>query len=187
MPCAPTEATMHRQLPDYLRPGLKVVFVGFNPGDRSSRVGHYYAGRGNQFWNFLYESGLVPEKLTPEDDHRALEFGLGLTDVVKRWSKSSNDLRAADFRKGRPELAAKLRLVAPRAIAFNGKVAYEKFSGRPARLGWQRKLLEGARVFVLPSTSGRNGSLTRAAKFAYFRQLGSWVEQCSAASDPLSG
>jgi TDG/mug DNA glycosylase family protein len=54
---------MHAELPDYLRPGLKLVFVGFNPGERSARIGHYYAGRGNQFWNFLYESGLVPEML----------------------------------------------------------------------------------------------------------------------------
>ncbi len=152
-----------------------MVFVGFNPGDRSARIGHYYAGRGNQFWNFLYESGLAPEKLRPEDDHRVLEFGLGLTDVVKRWSKSSNDLRAADFRKGNPELAAKLHRVAPRAIAFNGKVAYEKFSGRPARLGLQAERFEGAPVFVLPSTSGRNASLTRAGKLTYFRQLARWL------------
>ena len=87
-------------LPDYLRPGLRVVFVGFNPGDRSSRIGHYYAGRGNQFWNFLFESGLVGERLRPEDDHRVLEFSLGLTDVVKRWSRSAGELRTSDYREG---------------------------------------------------------------------------------------
>ena len=56
----------NRELPDYLKRGLDVVFVGFNPGERSAHIGHYYAGRGNQFWNFLYESGLVPERLRPE-------------------------------------------------------------------------------------------------------------------------
>jgi len=66
---------MPQQLPDYLRPGLDVVFVGFNPGERSARVGHYYAGRGNQFWNFLFESGLVKERLEYKDDRRTLEFG----------------------------------------------------------------------------------------------------------------
>jgi TDG/mug DNA glycosylase family protein len=168
---------MHRQLPDYLRAGLKVVFVGFNPGERSARIGHYYAGRGNQFWNFLYESGLVPVRLRPEDDRRVLEFGLGMTDVVKRWSKSSSELRAADYRRGVPLLTAKLRRYAPRVVAFNGKVAFENFHGRPARLGWQRARLEGARVFVLPSTSGRNGSLTCAAKLGHFRRLAKWVNQ----------
>ncbi len=168
---------MHRQLPDHLRTGLKVVFVGFNPGERSARIGHYYAGRGNQFWNFLYEAGLVQEKLQPEDDHRVLEFGLGLTDVVKRWSRSSGSLRLIDYKKGAPRLVAKLRAMQPRAVAFNGKGAYEKVIGNPAQLGLQRDKLEGAWVFVLPSTSGRNGSLTRAAKLAYFRRLAQWVKE----------
>jgi TDG/mug DNA glycosylase family protein len=168
---------MRRELPDYLRPGLRLVFVGFNPGERSSRIGHYYAGRGNQFWNFLYESGLVPQRLGPEDDARLLEFGLGLTDVVKRWSRSSSELRAADYRRGVPVLAQKLRASAPRVVAFNGKLAYERFSGRRARLGWQRTRIAGARVFVLPSTSGRNGSRTRTAKLAYFQRLARWLQR----------
>ena len=168
---------MHRRLPDYLQPGLKVVFVGFNPGERSARIGHYYAGRGNQFWNLLYESGLVRQRLRPEDDHRILEFGLGLTDVVKRWSRSSSSLRAIDYKKDIPRLLAKLRQVQPRAVAFNGKLAYEKVAASPVQLGLQREKLEGALVFVLPSTSGRNGRLTRAAKLRYFRRLAQWVRK----------
>jgi double-stranded uracil-DNA glycosylase len=159
------------ELPDYLRPGLDLVFVGFNPGDRSSRIGHYYAGRGNQFWNFLFASGLVAEKLEPEEDHRILDFGIGLTDVVKRWSPSSSSLRRVDYQQGVPRLIAKLRDARPRLVAFNGKQAYEQVVGRAVRLGLQTETLEGARVFVLPSTSGRNGSLTRRAKLAYFRRL----------------
>jgi len=167
---------MHRELPDCLRLGLDVVFIGFNPGDRSSRVGHYYAGRGNQFWSLLFESGLIPEKLRPEEDRRVFEFGVGMTDVVKRWSRSSSDLHAADYRDGVPLLTAKLKRFRPRAAAFNGKAAYERFSGHPARLGFQRETLGGVRIFVLPSTSGRNGSLTRARKLAYFKRLARWVK-----------
>jgi TDG/mug DNA glycosylase family protein len=168
---------MHRHLPDYLRPELDVVFVGFNPGERSARIGHYYAGRGNQFWNFLSESGLTLQRLRPEEDHRVLEFGVGLTDVVKRWSKSSSALQARDYREGSPRLMAKLRKARPRVIAFNGKLAYEHFSGRAARLGMQRETLAGARVFVLPSTSGRNGSLTRPGKLRCFRRLAAWLRR----------
>ena len=151
--------------------------MGFNPGERSARIGHYYAGRGNQFWNLLYESGLVGEKLRPEDDHRILEFGLGLTDVVKRWSRSSSSLRAIDYKKGIPHLLAKLRQARPCTVAFNGKLAYEKVTGASAPLGLQRQKLDGIWVFVLPSTSGRNGSLTRAAKLGYFRLLAQWMNQ----------
>ena len=168
---------MHHELPDYLRPGLELVFVGFNPGERSARIGHYYAGRGNQFWNFLFQSRLVSDPLQPEDDHRVLEFRIGLTDVVKHWSNSSSSLRAQDYREGIPRLLEKLRRVAPRVVAFNGKTAYERVLGRSVRLGLQPERLGSARVFVLPSTSGRNGSLTRAEKLRYFRRLARFLKR----------
>ncbi len=168
---------MHPELPDYVRPGLEVVFVGINAGERSARIGHYYAGRGNTFWPLLFESGLVPQPLGPEEDYRVLEFGIGMTDVVKRWSKSSNELKAEDFKLGIPRLREVLKRSSPRIVAFNGKVGFEKLSGRAAKLGWQNETLEGALVFVLPSTSGRNGSLTRAEKLAYFRRLARGVKQ----------
>ena len=176
---------MPQQLPDYLGPDLDVVFVGFNPGERSAQVGHYYAWHGNQFWNLLYESGMLKEKLAHTDDHRMPEFGLGLTDLVKRWSKSAGELHLHEFHEGRELLAQRLQAAAPgaRVFAFNGKGVYERFCGRAVKLGWQRERLLGARVFVLPSTSGRNGSLTRAQKLGYFRKLADWLnrngERCS--------
>jgi TDG/mug DNA glycosylase family protein len=177
---------MHRELPDYLRPGLDVVFVGFNPGERSARLGHYYANPRNQFWNLLFESGLVPERLTPEDDHRMLDFRLGLTDVVKRWSQSASELRAKDYDKEVPHLLAKLEEVRPRAVAFNGIGAYKEFrrrthngfSARAVELGWRHgEPLGTARVFVLPSTSPANARLPYATKLRYFRQLARWVKK----------
>jgi TDG/mug DNA glycosylase family protein len=166
---------VYPDLPDYLRPGLRIVFVGFNPGERSAAIGHYYAGRGNQFWNLLYESGLTPVRLTPEEDCRMLEFGFGMTDLVKRWSKSSSDLNAEDYRNGVPRLKEKLLAAAPRTVAFNGKTAFEKFEGRKAELGPQTLRLGISGIFVLPSTSGRNGSLSRSQKLDYFCHLARWV------------
>lgn len=166
---------MYPDLPDYLTPGLKLVFIGFNPGERSARVGHYYAGRGNQFWNFLYESRLTPVRLTPEEDFRILEFGFGMTDMVKRWSKSISDLGRTDFQRGVPELKAKLLEFSPEVIAFNGKTAFEKFQGGKAKLGAQRGRFGRSRIYVLPSTSGRNGSLTRREKLRYFCRLKFWL------------
>jgi double-stranded uracil-DNA glycosylase len=167
---------VYPDLPDFLRPGLKIVFVGFNPGERSAAIGHYYAGRGNQFWNFLHESGLTPVLLSPEEDYRMLQFGFGMTDLVKRWSKSSSELSTEDFRSGVPALKAKLLEAAPGTVAFNGKTAFEKFQGSKAELGPQPHRLGNSRVFVLPSTSGRNGSLSRSQKLAYFCRLARWVQ-----------
>jgi len=160
-----------RPLPDYLRPGLPLVFVGFNPGERSARLGHYYAGIGNLFWPALYRSRLVPEPLTFRDDHRLPEFGIGLTDLAKRPSRSAGQLPAREFRDGRAALRRKLGRVRPRVVAFNGKGVYELFTGKPCTLGVQPETLCGARVFVLPSTSARNAAVSRAEKLAWFRRL----------------
>ena len=159
-----------RTLPDYLRNGMKLVIVGCNRGDRSARVGHYYAGRGNEFWPMLYESGVLPELLEHRDDKRMIEFGVGLTDLVKRPTRGTEELRREEFAEGRILLGQKLDQYAPQVIAFNGKTAYEHFSQRPCKLGLQKERLYGAQVFVLPSTSRKN-AIGRGAKLRYFRQL----------------
>lgn len=43
-------------LPDLLRPGLRVVFIGTAAGAASARAGAYYAGPGNQFCLRLAEA-----------------------------------------------------------------------------------------------------------------------------------
>jgi mismatch-specific thymine-DNA glycosylase len=156
-----------RTLPDYLRKGMKMILVGPNPGDRSARVGHYYAGRTNQFWPILYESGVIPEPLSYEDDRRMLEFGIGMTDLVKRPTRTVEEIERQEFAEGRVLLAQKLEEHKPRVIAFNGKIVYEKFAGRPCKLGLQKDTLYGAQVFVLPSTSEANGGVT----MRYFKKL----------------
>jgi mismatch-specific thymine-DNA glycosylase len=161
-----------RTLPDYLRNGLRVIFVGCNPGERSVRLGHYYAGRGNQFWPLLYGAGIIPEPIDYQDDRRLLEFGVGLTDLVKRPTRGIEEIGREDYAEGRVLLSQKMDAHRPRVLAFNGKTAYEKFSGRKCRLGLQGELLYGARVFVLPSTSGRNTSADKSVKLRYFRRLG---------------
>jgi mismatch-specific thymine-DNA glycosylase len=160
-----------RTLPDYLRKGMKMILVGSNPGDRSARVGHYYAGRANQFWPILYESGVIPEPLSYEDDRRLIEFGIGMTDLVKRPTRAVEDLERQEFAEGRVLLAQKLEEMRPRVIAFNGKLVYEKFTGRPCKLGLQKESLYGAQVFVLPSTSGKNGGTSLSVKKRYFKKL----------------
>jgi TDG/mug DNA glycosylase family protein len=160
-----------RTLPDYLRKGMKMILVGANPGDRSARVGHYYAGRSNQFWPIMYQSGVIPEALSYEDDRRILEFGIGMTDLVKRPTRGIEEIERQEFAEGRVLLAQKLEDLKPRVIAFNGKMVYEKFSGRTCKLGLQKEKLYGAHVFVLPSTSGQNAGTDRGVKMRYFKKL----------------
>jgi len=165
-----------RTLPDYLRKGMKMILVGSNPGDRSARVGHYYAGRQNQFWPLMYECGVIPEPIGYEDDRRVIEFGIGLTDLVKRPTRGFDEIERQEFAEGRVLLAQKLEEMKPRVVAFHGKLVYEKFAGRQCKLGLQKEILYGAQVFVLPSTSAQNGGTSLGMKKRYFKQLGALLQ-----------
>jgi TDG/mug DNA glycosylase family protein len=158
-------------LPDYLRPGLDLVFVGINPGLRSEAAGHHYAGPGNHFWPLLFEAGFVSEPLTHADDARVLEWNIGLTNMVPRASRSITDLTLQELRAGAAVLRQKLLAVRPKLVAFNGKRIYEVFAGHPAQFGVQDETLDGIRLFVMPSTSARTASYQRADKLKFFRSL----------------
>jgi mismatch-specific thymine-DNA glycosylase len=166
-----------RTLPDYLRKGMRMILVGSNPGDRAARVGHYYAGRGNEFWPLMYESGVIPEPIGYEDDRRILEFGIGMTDLVKRPTKSMDEIERQEYAEGRVLLAQKLEEMRPKMIAFNGKTVYEKFAGRECKLGLQKEQLYGAQVFVLPWTNGQTGGSERAVKMRYFKKLSQLLKE----------
>ncbi len=170
-----------KMLPDFLREGMRLVVVGFNPGEASARAGHYYAGRGNLFWPLLYQAGIVSEQLDPEDDRRVLEFGIGLTDLIKRPSRGIEEIVREEYSEGRVMLSQKLEQFRPRVVAFNGKLTYEKFSSRACKLGAQKDRLYDARVFVLPSTSGQNTTETPAEKLAFFKQLSALLTEKSMA------
>src|SRR5262249_13239065 len=65
-------------------------------------------------------------------------------------------LTREDFAEGRIVLSQKLEEYGPRVIAFNGKVVYEQFAQRKCKFGLQKELLYGAKVYVLPCSSGLN-------------------------------
>ena len=163
-----------RTLPDHLRKGMKLVIVGCNPTESSARVGHYYAGRDNQFWPILYEGGVVPEPFDYHDDKRVIEFGIGLTDLVKRPTKTTGELTREDFAEGRIVLSQKLEEFAPHVVAFNGKIVYEQFAQRKCKFGIQKQSLYGARVYVLPETGGSK-IVGKAEKLEHFRKLAQLV------------
>ncbi|HTZ33200.1 MAG TPA: mismatch-specific DNA-glycosylase [Methylomirabilota bacterium] len=171
-----------KTLPDYLRKGMKLVIVGCNPTESSVRAGHYYAGRGNAFWSTLFDSGVVPEPFDYPDDRRVIEFGIGLTDLVKRPTKTVEELKREDFAEGRIVLAQKLEEYAPRVVAFNGKLVYEQFAQRKCKYGLQKELLYGAQVYVLPMTSGP-ATGTKTESMRHFRNLARVVERTTKAKD----
>lgn len=149
-------STTEPVLPDYLAPGLRVVFCGTAPGLISAARGHYYSGPGNRFWDFLHQAGFVPQPLEATDDHRLLDHGIGLTDLVKDMAQSHDPGLLYDV----AGLERRVARHAPTWLAFTSKEAGKaaaRYLGQPTPgLGEQTWRLGGARVFVLPSPSGRN-------------------------------
>jgi double-stranded uracil-DNA glycosylase len=146
-------------LPDLLRPGLDLVFVGINPGERSAQLGHYYAHSGNAFWRMLSASPLVDGPLTPEDDRSLLDLGIGLTDVVKRVHTDSSQISDRELREAAPAFRERIAYASPRAVCFTATRPFAAVYPRSWRArNWGPQdvpPLEGAAVWVMPSPSGR--------------------------------
>ena len=165
-------------VPDYLRPGLKLVIIGINPGVRSGSTGHHYAWPGNHFWPLMYQSGLVPEPITFADDKRVLEWDIGLTNLVSRTSRQASDLNKDEMAAGAISLRAKLLALRPAIACFNGKGIYESFVNlKNVPLGLQKETLEGIKLFVVPSSSARTAAYQRDAKLRYYQELKQLVDQ----------
>src|SRR6185437_16935798 len=92
---------MNQGLPHYLRTGLRVVFIGYNPSLISAELGRYYARPGNVFWRHLSASGLLSRTVGPQDDELLLsEAAIGLTDLCTRPTVSAKELEAEEIAVG---------------------------------------------------------------------------------------
>ena len=152
-----------------------MLFVGINPGIRSSLTGHHFAGFSNRFWKLLFESRLVPEPITFEDDDRLPEFGYGITNIVPRPTPGIDTLRAAtNTSRAALRLRRKILRFKPAVVAMVGVTVFRAMF--PERKGAvdarpQPERIGDADVFVLPNPSGRNANFTYAEMLAAFRLL----------------
>ncbi|TVX91860.1 G/U mismatch-specific DNA glycosylase [Paenibacillus agilis] len=141
---------------DHLQPGLKLLFVGFNPSLRSGETGHHYANPRNRFYTIIHEAGLTQRRYRPEEDQDLLELGYGFTNIVARPTLAAADITAEEYAEGRVILRDKIRTYRPKVVCFVGKGVYEKYSGRrDVQWGFQEtSVVEGVWEFVAPSSSG---------------------------------
>ena len=165
-------AAANKGLRDVIAPGLKVLFVGINPGLYSAATGHHFARPGNRFWPALHQAGFTPRQLHPSQQAELLEGGYGITNMVNRGTATADQLKIDEFVKGRQRLAAKVRRYRPQVVAFLGVGAYcHAFGLRSAGIGRQREAFEGAQVWVLPNPSGLNANYQLPELVKLFRAL----------------
>jgi TDG/mug DNA glycosylase family protein len=107
----------------------------------------------------------------PEDDARLLEWGIGLTDVVKRPTRGIHELKPAEFRRGAKALQEKIERYQPRIVCFVGLTGYRVCCGNDGGPGLQTSRFGETQVFVIPSTSPRNARYSLERIIAALRDL----------------
>ena len=162
------------KLRDRIRPGVQVLFVGINPGVRSALTGHHFAGFSNRFWKLLFESRLVPERITYQDDDRLPEWRYGITNIVPRPTPGIDTVRPEEYIRGRARLLTKIRKYRPPIVALVGVTVFRSMFPEhkgPVSLGLQRQRLGDSAIFVLPNPSGRNANFSYVEMLAAFSNL----------------
>jgi len=165
-------------LPDLIADGVRLLFVGINPGLRSVAVQGHFAPRGNRFYPALLRAGITDHLidasagLSPSDRDYLLGRGVGITSLVTRATASAAELGPAELTEGARNLAAKVRRFRPRVVAILGVTAYRTaFSSPRAVLGRQPDNLNGAQVWVVPNPSGRNAHAPLDTLAAAYREV----------------
>ncbi len=157
-------------VPDLVGPGLKLLFVGINPGLWTAATQTHFAHPGNRFYPALRLAGIVDREISRADgmtdDDRAylISRGIGNTNLVTRATVRADELSAAELRAGRLRLEAFVAKHRPAVVAIAGITAYRTAFGRPkAKLGEQPEAIGDARLWVVPNPSGLNAHATIAS------------------------
>ena len=169
------------EVADLVGPGLKLLFVGINPGLWTAAVQTHFAHPTNRFYPALAAAGITGYEvdraagMSDADRAHLIGRGVGITNLVSRATARASELPATELREGGERL---LRFVAeqrPSVVAIAGISAYrDAFGDRAAVLGRQPETLDsaarwsGAALWVVPNPSGLNAHETVATLAAAY-------------------
>lgn len=175
------EAFRGHDVPDLVGPGLKLLFVGINPGLWTAAVQTHFAHPGNRFYPALAAAGIIGHEIdrtagmSDADRAHVVARGIGITNLVQRATARAAELSRDELREGGERLRGFVAEHRPRVVAIAGITAYrEAFGQRTALAGRQPDTLEsaaqwaGAAVWVVPNPSGLNAHETVATLAAAY-------------------
>src|SRR5436189_220373 len=85
-------ASRDKGIRDVIAPGLRVLFVGINPGLYTAWTGHHFARPGNRFWPTLHQAGFSAKLLHPSQQAELLREGYGITNLVNRATATAEEV-----------------------------------------------------------------------------------------------
>lgn len=160
---AELESFRDAEIPDLIEPGVRLLFVGINPGLWTAATGTPFARPGNRFWPALVAAGMLPRlpdhagPLGDDDRRMIFDAGLGVSNLVARATARADELSREELRAGADALSARVAMWNPRAVAVVGLTAYRQGFDRPrAVAGRQEESIAGVPTWVLPNPSGLN-------------------------------
>ncbi len=169
-----------KPLPDIIKPNLKILFIGYNPGIKSASAGHHYAGSSNRFWKLLFDSGLTGSIIKPENDRSILDYGYGSTNLADRTTRSAAELTAQEMKLGSQTLFKLLNEYTPKIVCYVGIGVYRAFKSNisgisPGKLSILPGLqetgsIDGILDFVCYNPSGLN-TVPYARQLDFFKEL----------------
>ncbi|EPZ43391.1 mismatch-specific DNA-glycosylase [Alicyclobacillus acidoterrestris] len=168
---------------ELLKPGLRILFIGFNPSPASAQTGWNYAGPNNRFYRILYESGLTNRLFTPSESRILFdEYQYGFTNLVQRPTPRASDVTTQEYREGAMRLRQTLQAYGPAFACFVGKGVYQQYS-RKQKVAWgfqpTTDVTCHTQFFVAPGTSGLV-RMKLSEQVAVYRDLAEAVQQDNA-------
>jgi double-stranded uracil-DNA glycosylase len=151
------------EVPDLMGDGVRLVFVGINPGLRTAATQIHFGNPGNRFRPALVAAGLLEPPvdgmpgMTDEDLATLVSRRVGITNLVPFATARADELTRSQLLAGRTRLEAFVDRHRPRVVAMLGITAYRIAFERPhATTGLQPEPMGSAQLYVVPNPSGLN-------------------------------
>jgi double-stranded uracil-DNA glycosylase len=164
---------------DLIGPGVRLLFVGINPGLWTAATNTHFCHPSNRFYPALRAAGLIDwgvdsnTGMSVEERDRLLGSGIGITNLVARATVRASQLTSSELRQGAARLQRTVAQVEPDVVAVAGVTAYRTAFGRPgAALGPQPESMGDSGVWVVPNPSGLNAHETIESLAHWYRQVG---------------
>ena len=167
---AELESYRDASIPAMVGPGLRLLFVGINPGLWTAATQTPFAHPGNRFYPALATAGIIPklpsfaDGLNDDEKQELIAAGIGISNLVNRATVRADELTREELREGAVRLTKNVSAWSPAVVAIVGITAYRQAFARPrATVGLQPERIANAQLWVVPNPSGLNAHDTVAS------------------------
>lgn len=183
------ESFRDKTVPDLLPGGLRLLFVGINPGLWTAATGAHFARPGNRFYPALYRAGITDFQIDPSAGYTAADIaqlvdrGIGISNICPRATARADELINDELRNGAAQLHALVENRQPPVVAVLGITAFRVAFEQPkASLGRQESPWMGVELYVAPNPSGLNAHSSLDDLAHFYRSIAEAAAIVSAAS-----